>query len=82
MKTSLFRLAKPITYLGAYRDTIDLSEEKKNHLLDTSKSNTAPKQMALLILVFILDFVKDLVTYKEEIKIYKSIICRCEVLEL
>lgn len=57
MKTSLFRLAKPITYLGAYPDTIDLSEEKKNHLLDTSKRNTTPKQMALLILVSCLSWI-------------------------
>lgn len=28
VKTSLFRLAKPITYLGAHPNTIDLSEGK------------------------------------------------------
>lgn len=28
VKTSLFRFAKPITYLGAHPNTIDLREEK------------------------------------------------------
>lgn len=30
VKTSLFRLAKPITYLGAYPNISDVSEEKKS----------------------------------------------------
>lgn len=46
VKTFLFRFANPITYLGAYPDTIDLSEEKKKSPSWQVRKNHSTKQTA------------------------------------